>query len=608
MIATPAPICDVSRTLADVRAAIGGERWNRLRQAHATGSAVVSGLKGTARFDFDFRTGRYAQRFDIAVMGRSAEVYDGATVWSRDISGGVHPYNAWFPRARARTDAFIISGAYLDPNSGAAYACAGGRARDGRSLTVIRVTPRGGIPAELALDAQTHLPASVTERFPITTRVTRYGDYRTVDGVVLPFSISQGTLLEPDDGFTFDVRRYEFEKDEATVFRRPLAEANAAMTGGAASTNVPTKLEGRQLLVWASIDGHASMPFILDTGGHAILTAGAAKTLGLRGSGAGESGGSGSGTIGLQYTRVRSIRLGAAVLYDQPMLVIPYPFSFYERGRLQPLAGILGLEVFEHFAARIDYGRGGVTLSPLSSFRYGGTGARVALRFQDDMPMIDARADGNPGMFGVDTGNAGSLILFGDFLRRTGLGSTYRGGAVVVGHGTGGSNTGRLVTLRAFGIDGHAIRDATADFTNMSSGAFSSWTEAGNAGYEVLSRFIPTFDYASESLYLDPCARACVPPRNRSGMGFEKNDAASFVIALVAPGSAAARAGLAAGDRIVAIDGRPATAYSDADLRALVSSCAGVRLSLSVRREPSGQSSSTRTVILQLPRCAAAAH
>jgi hypothetical protein len=605
MIATAAPICDVSRTLADVRAVIGGTRWNRFAQARATGSAAMSGLKGTARFDLDLRTGRYAQRFDIAVMGLSAEIYDGSTVWAKDISGGVHAYDAWFPKARARTDAAIVSGAYLDPKSGAAYACAGTRVEDGRTITVIRVTPPGGIPAELAVDARSHLPASVTERFPITTRVTRFDDYRTVAGVVLPFSISQGTLLEPDDGFTFHVRTYDLgTREDPADFRPPRADGNAAILGGAPSTMVPMSLEGRQLLVWASIDGHTPMPFIFDTGGHAILTAGAAKSLGLRSAGGGESGGSGTGTIGLQYTRVRSIRLGKAVLFDQPMLVIPYPYSFYERGRRQPLAGILGLEVFERFAARIDYGRGEVTLSPLPSFKYRGAATPLPFRFQDDMPMIDAEADGHAGTFGIDTGNAGTLILFGDFLRRTGIGNVYRGGVVVVGHGTGGNNTGRLVTLRSFAIGSHSIANVPTDFTNMSSGAFSSWTEAGNLGYEVLSRFVPTFDYATESLYLDRCVRECVPPKNQSGMGFEKEEPGSFIVAMVKPASPAARAGLAAGDRIVAIDGKPAAAYSNADLRALVSSCGGERLSLSVLRKSSNQTGNAQTVVVTIPRCA----
>jgi membrane-associated protease RseP (regulator of RpoE activity) len=342
------------------------------------------------------------------------------------------------------------------------------------------------------------------------------------------------------------------------------------------------KIEGRQLFVWASIDGHAPMPFILDTGGHAILTTGAAKTLGLTTSGAGESGGAAAGTISLQYTRVKSIRLGSAELLDQPMLVIPYPYEFYERGLRQPLAGILGLEVFERFAARIDYGGGTLTLSPLSTFAYHGTGTAVPLGFQDDMPMIHAAADGHTGMFGTDTGNAGPLILFGDFLARTGLGEEYRGGTLVIGHGTGGNNSGRLEKLHSYTIGGHTIRNVRTDFTNMQKGAFSSWTEAGNVGYEVLSRFIPTYDYAAQTLYLDPCVHSCGPAPNRAGMAFDKTEPNAFIVATVVPNGAAARAGILAGDRIVAIDGKPARDYSRADLLELVAAPAGTSLRLAV--------------------------
>ena len=596
MIATPAPICDVSRTLADMRAAIGGQHWNSLAEATATGSVTMSGLKGTARFNLDFRSGRYAEYFDVAVMGGSVEVYDGTSVWAKDISGGVHPYDAWFPRERARTDAFILSGAYLDPRSGATYSCAGTRKENGRDVFVIRVQPRGGIPAQLAVDPRTHLLASVTERFPITTRVTRYADYRTIDGVVLPFSISQGTEIEPDDGFTFNVQRYDVRRSVvAADFSRPKADDNATMIGAVTSTTIPLKLEHRQLLVWASIDGHAPMPFILDTGGHAILTTGAAKMLGLRASGAGESGGAGAGTIGLQYARTQTITLGAAELRDQPMLVINYPYDFYERGRQQPIAGILGLEVFEHFATRIDYGDRKITLAPLSSYSYRGNGTSVPFHFQDDMPMIEAAADDHAGMFGTDTGNAGTLVLFGDFLERSGLQNAYRGGTVVIGHGTGGRNTGRREVLRSYTIGGHTIRNVPSNFTNMSRGAFSSWTEAGNAGYEIFARFIPTFDYANQTLYLDRCNHDCLPSQNRTGLAWEKDEPSSFTVIAVAAGSAAARSGVVPGDHIMAVDGRSATDLSSADLWTLVSQPGAMSLHLQVQH---GAANGVRVITL----------
>jgi hypothetical protein len=209
--------------------------------------------------------------------------------------------------------------------------------------------------------------------------------------------------------------------------------------------------------------------------------------------------------------------------------------------------------------------------------------------------MIEAAADGHRGLFGVDTGNAGSLILFGDYLTQTGLGARYATGAQVIGHGTGGSNTGHLETLRSFTIGGRSLHDIVTYFTQMRSGAFSAWTQAGNMGLSILSRFIPTFDYAGQTLYLDPERREVPLPPNRSGVTFEKNEPAAFDVLLVKPSSAGAAAGIAAGDRIVAVDGKSAANYSRADLLDMVTQPAGTKVRLGILH-----AGTTRDVVIVL--------
>ncbi|MFY9720510.1 MAG: aspartyl protease family protein [Candidatus Cybelea sp.] len=568
-----------------MRAATGGAAWSDISQISAYGKATVAGLGGTARFDDDLIAGRYARRFHITVMGSTAEVYDGATLWAQDISGGVHPYDSPYAREQALTAAYLVHRGYLNKDSTATFACQATRVDDGRTVTVIRVTPRGGSSAELAIDAQTHLLASVTRRTPLEISVVRYADYRTTDGLVLPFSISSGTKTSPADDYAFLVTRYELQRRVGhSDFAKPIPPNDARMVGDAQSSTVPMALEWRQLIVWASIDGKPSMPFILDTGGHAIVTTLAAKTLGLRASGAGESGGSGSGTISTAYTRVRSVRIGQAELLDQPFLVIPYPYSFYERGEKTPLAGIIGLEFFERFAVRLDYGDRTVTFAPLAAYRHRGNGSAIPFTFESDPdePMVDAAADEHSGLFGVDTGNAGDLILFGDFLNRTGLAARYAGGVATIGRGTGGTNTGHLEKLRSFTIGDRALRDVETDFTQMKSGAFSAWSQAGNMGFIILSRFIPTFDYADRRLYLDSAARATPFAKNRSGIGFEKNEASAFDVLLVRPNTAGSAAGIVARDRIVAVNAKRAAQYSGADLFDILSQPAGTVVRLRI--------------------------
>lgn len=566
--------------LAQVAAATGGASWKTVGEITAWGTLTSSGLHGVAELRDDVRGGRYLSRSSLPVMGTSAEVYDGHTVWSRDISGGVHPYDSWYPRARAVTQAYLTRRGYLDPHDDAKVACLG-FANNG--TVQVRVQPRGGIPAVLSIDTKTWLVDSVAIRTPITTDVTTYSDYRQVDGLVLPFAISSGSLFEPENADRIEVTRYAVaDRITPADFAKPRAEENARMLDRAPSTMVPILLEGRQLLVWASINGRSPLPFILDSGGHAILDTVAAQMLGLRGSGTGVSGGAGAGTVALQYTRVASVQIGNAELLDQPFLIIPYPYSFYERGRKVPLAGILGLEWFERYAVRVDYAGRALTLTPLASFTHGRRGAAVPIRFQEDMPLVRATADGRAGSFGIDTGNAGMLILYGDFLRRSGLLAKYTAGYAVRGEGTGGSNTGRVQKLASFVIGGNDLRNLDADFTQMKTGSFSSWTEAGDAGLSILSRFTPTFDYANQTLLLDSVPHPLAVPPNRSGLGFTKNEPNVIEVVSVRPNSAASALGIAAGERILAVNGKSARDLSSADFLDIVTAPSGTAVQLRI--------------------------
>jgi hypothetical protein len=581
-VALLAALCDPRAVLHETYLATGGSAWVRVAEVSARGAVRTAGLRGTAHFYDALRDGRYARRFDVAVMGASAEVFDGTSDWAQDISGGVRRLDSPYARSEAITDAYLARRGYFDPHDDVSQTCLG----ESEGVTRIRVEPPGGIPAELAIDTQTHLFASVSVRAPLGIKITRYADYRQVGDLVLPFSIEAGTQTSPDDDYAVAVTRYTVrERTEVADFARPIQPNDAHIIGGATQSTVPLVLEGRQLLIWASIDGHTPMPFILDTGGHAILTTQAAATLGLRGNGGGESGGSGAGTIATQYTRVRSIRIGNAELLNQPMLIIPYDYEFYERGKQPPLAGIIGLEFFERFATQIDYGDRRVSFTPIATYRHRGAGTDVGFTFErdPDLPMINAAADGHSGLFGVDTGNAGNLILYGRFLRQTGLLSAYVAGQKLIGQGTGGSNTGQLQTLRAFEVGGHVVHGVSATFTQMKSGAFAAWSQAGNLGLSVLSRFLPTFDYRTQSLYLDPEKRATPLPKNRSGMSFSKDAPGAFTVLVVRAGSPAATAGIVQGDQIVAVNGRSASEYSRADLVDLVTKPSGARLVLRVR-------------------------
>ena len=96
------------------------------------------------------------------------------------------------------------------------------------------------------------------------------------------------------------------------AFAAPTPPDDTTLDG---ETTVPLDIQGF-IVVGARLNGR-DFDFILDTGGHNIITPEVAKLLGLHPVGEGASGGSGSGTLTEQYVRIERLEVGAATMRDQ---------------------------------------------------------------------------------------------------------------------------------------------------------------------------------------------------------------------------------------------------------------------------------------------------
>jgi C-terminal processing protease CtpA/Prc len=85
---------------------------------------------------------------------------------------------------------------------------------------------------------------------------------------------------------------------------------------------------------------------------------------------------------------------------------------------------------------------------------------------------------------------------------------------------------------------------------------------------------------------------------NRSGLSLSKGEPGAFTADLVRDGSPGAAAGVHVGDKIVAIDGRPASELSSKDAFKAVRGPPGSKLRLTILHH--GQTSEV-TVVLQEP-------
>jgi len=256
---------------------------------------------------------------------------------------------------------------------------------------------------------------------------------------------------------------------------------------------------------------------------------------------------------------------------DLTFTVLPYPFGFYERGDAAPIAGILGLEMFERFAVTFDYDREQLRLQP---YDHGdappaAAGDAIPLRFTDDLPLVSARQDGHEGVFGVDTGNAGYVLTFPQWAERNGIAAHYQAGLPIPTGGVGGLFTAHVAHAKEFQLGSQHLDNVVAMLTRADAGATGNPSEAGNIGQDILSRFNVHFDYRRQHMVLMPRAH---PPAWHYGMaGFRaektKEHPDRFNVINVMPASPAQAAGLKQGDAIVAANGKPAGKLSFGQLR-----------------------------------------
>ena len=547
--------------LAQARAAAGGAAWDTVAQIEARGRIRSSGLPGDWHRVDDLRRGRFVEDSDVGVY-RVSEGWDGTRRWRQDPSGGVHALDAPFSRAMSVTDAWLARRAWLRPDAGgAALGAVRSRSEDGRNFDVVDATPPAGQAVELWFDAATHLLARTVRRMPISTQTVAYADYRPAAGLLLPYRIewsSTGASVV-DVAAVADWRALP-ARDASFAPARPPADTTLA-----APTTVPVEIDGMVTLT-ASLDGHP-YDFILDTGGHSIITPEVAKALGLKPVGAGESGGAGAGTVSQQDVRVARLDIGAATLRDQHFYVIPLQWGTIERGARPPLAGLLGLELFERLAARLDYPAKTLTLRPFTqAAREARRGVAVPIVFDDDIPLLEARIESHAGLVALDTGNSGSTVVQAVWARRNGLADTLKAGLETVSYGAGGESRNWASRLGALEIGGRTLTRQIGRYAEDSAGSFSSITEAGNVGTDVLENFVLDIDYARATIWFDPRPDRPAPVFNRTGLRAYKAEPAAFVVVLVSPGSPADAAGLRKDDRIVAVDGVPAARVSGAQL------------------------------------------
>jgi hypothetical protein len=576
-----APRADVP--LARVVEASRCAAWSRLGTIRFTGVLRAEGLAGPVTRTLDARSGRYAQRWSDGVFP-SAAGFDGRRAWTVDRSGVAHALNAGFARSLARSEAWIAMRGWCAPHHGGArvervsHAHAGGVPYDIVTVRIVHAAP-----LELWIDPRGRLVRVVRQE--TESRVaTRYGDWRDVAGVAVPFREVETDLATGDVSTTLWSHIAAGAHAPGASFAPPPAPDD--FTHLSRPTAIPAHFEGEKIFVDATIGGAGPFPLILDTGGHLFLSPDIAARLHLRVRGRAVGTGAGAGLVVSGLARVPALRLGGVVLRDQIAKIrrLHYPAAF--RGPRPPVAGVIGLELFERYAVTIDAHARTVVLADAAHVRTDVHGfpaprrpAVLPLAFVEDAPLLEGAVEGRHGAIEVDTGNGGPPIVEPVFAHRTGIAATFAHGVGYGGSGAGGAFTSSLARVR-LRIGPFVLANEAAQLVRDAVGAEATVSTAANVGPSVLSRFVATFDYHRGTLTLVPVPGATAPPLVATGLALARTPTGALRVTGVAAGSAAARAGLRAGTTIVRVAGIPAARLGTVDVGTLAAAHLGRTLAV----------------------------
>lgn len=549
---------DPNEILAKVKAASGGAAWDAIRTARATMTISIGGLTGTVEALDDVTLGRYVDRFKIGPMS-GAEGFDGTVLWSQDASGQSRVEEGGDGRLGAANESYRRAYGFWNPERWPAQIeDAGTQEENGRHCLVVRITPKGGRPFDLWIDAATMLIDRTVEKTAIETRTTFETDYRTVGGVKMAFA-ARSTNGDPRYDQRTTVESVEFNVPvEDAAFKLPAPPPpDFSLAGGKTSTTVPFELLNNHIYVDVKLNGKGPYRLMCDTGGANVVTPELAKELGLSSEGAFEGRGVGEKSEDMGVTKVEKLQIGDATIANQVFLVFALgPFAAVEGA---PQFGLVGYEVFKRFVAAVDYEKRLLTLSLPSTFEYHGTGTIVPFTFNEHIPQVEGSLDGISGKFDIDTGARGSVTILAPFAEKNGLTEHYGAKvAAVTGWGVGGPARGLVTRARTLRLGTLEVVGPVVNLSQQKKGAFIDPYVAGNVGAGVLKRFNVTFDYGRQRLIFEPNANYARPDAyDRAGMWINRGPEGFEVVDVVAGGPADA-AGLRVGDRITAIGGTPA--------------------------------------------------
>ncbi len=579
-VATPRP--DPVAILAAAKAASGGSSWDALRTQHSKVSISTAGVNGAAERWADIGTGRSLIKYNIGPVSGAAG-YDGKIAWSQDGAGQSRIETTDAARELAVNAAYRDKLAFWYPDRAAAQISFLDRVIDeGAQFDVIRIVPEGGRAFQFWINSDTHLIERLVEREAQETRTEYLMDLRDVEGVKVPYRV-RATRGDPreDEVVTVDKLDYNWPLTGIGFAQPAAARPDFSLANGSAAVEVPFEVRDGRLFVTVMLNGKGPIRMLLDSDRGNILSPQAMAALGVKPQGNFGVAGAGENQQEVGIARIDRLDLGGVGIDGMLFAAIDVSEYMARVEGVDGVGGVIGYELFKRFPVKLDFQRSRATFYDPSRFSYSGGGVGVPVKLREHVAHVEGSVDGFKGAFAIDTSSRGALALTAPFVERNGLVKRY--GATqsfVSAAGTDGYMHSLLARASALKLGSVAVDRPVVALSTQSVADTANAEVAGSVGYGILRQFNVTFDYANGMLYFERNANYGQPDVfDRSGMWIERRANGYEIIETIKDGPAA-KAGLAPGNVIVAIDGKPWNSLPLATLRQDLKAASGTKVKL----------------------------
>jgi len=311
------------------------------------------------------------------------------------------------------------------------------------------------------------------------------------------------------------------------------AASDVRFTSGRNALKLPFRLYNNHIYLRVAVNGSAPLWFILDTGARNIIASKHARALGLKLTPAGQVLGNGEKPQDVFTTENVSFALPGVTVTRQKFSVMDWEeieecsneIDVDAQGHMvkrrhsrkgderQPFDGVLGDEFFRLFVVEIDYAAQVINLYDPKDYKYNGRGEVIPVEVRSRYVYVrtqlaSTKGGGATGLFIIDTGHVGALLLHRPFVEKNGLLPPDDESTPFEVCGIGGGSMTRMGKLGSLRLGSHDVKSPVTLFAQARDGNLISTEYDGLIGNAILRRFRVVFDHSRSRMILESPAKS----------------------------------------------------------------------------------------------------